>query len=182
VLENKFRVWDTVENIWQDDLYLSMNGFLRWFNGDYLDLTSGEMVIQFSTGIKDMNDKMIFEGDILKDVKGHTLEKKEQIGIVKYGYYQTKLTYVREKTVHNICESSLCRLFKHWNIDIEDAASYIAEGINIAYDRQYYGFYLQAIKDPKYSVYQVDLTAKSMQFFEIIGNIYDNPELLKKEN
>lgn len=91
------------------------------------------------TGLKDKNDKMIFEGDIVKNkwcfIKGNS--------IVRFGEYKS-------------CDSS------------ND------------YQCGHLGFYLEHINDFNKRVFRKDIMYFANKC-EIIGNVFDNPELLRSE-
>ena len=91
------------------------------------------------TGLKDKNDTMIFEGDIVKNkwcfIKGNS--------IVRFGEYKS-------------CDSS------------ND------------YQCGHLGFYLEHINDFNKRVFRKDIMYFANKC-EIIGNVFDNPELLRSE-
>ena len=117
----KFRVWDEKTNSWD-----------RCKDGSHFclypetELLSNGRVFQQYTGLKDKNDKEIFEGDILK----HLIDEDE---------FLSERTANREIIFNNGIFGLPCVIFKN-NVD------------NLRY----------------YS-----------QIGEVIGNIFENPELLK---
>jgi len=123
--EITFRAWDNIKKRWLTDFdtaYLSDEGYCSTqkttnYNGDYL--SKEDVEINFFTGLKDKNQKMIYEGDILKTGYG-------KVGEVVYH---------------------------------DERASFI-------------------LHDPDH--FNVQLF-NEMPFIEIIGNIYQNSELLNKK-
>lgn len=121
--EIRFRAWDkknkqmSVDTFGQSD----WGDYLVDFGSDSRDIADENFIWLQYTGLKDKNDKEIYEGDIIRGIKEHYPDR----------------------------------------IDI------------VAWDDYNAGF------DPFYNNYEVD-GASDRDSFEIIGNIYENPELLSQ--
>lgn len=131
--EIKFRAWDKVKQIWCnykiDDgtVYFMDNDTGCWYR-NYPGKYENFDLMQY-TGIKDINNVEIYEGDIVKLSKENSDFK--EIGVVKFD--ENKASYVLETQ--------------------DDDLSY-----NISY----------------YNYHKV--------YYRVIGNIYENKELLKQKN
>lgn len=125
----KFRVWDKRRNKFiespEPTPMLQANGLLAYFkDAEYMN----NYVIQFCTGLKDKNGKLIYESDIVK----FNYDTDEIIAVVSWddnegqiGYYLNTTDYFKDKYVTD------------------------------------------------YDFYKND--------YEVIGNIYENKELLEEE-
>lgn len=123
--ELKFRIWDKREQKFEAsrDMALSKNGdlyYIRSAGNELLEVDNEYYIIQQYTGLKDKNNKEIYEGDILRYINliiGQV--------IFAFGSYQVK-------TLENL------------NFGLDDICYHCT--------------------------------------IEIIGNIYENPELLENNN
>ena len=117
--EIKFRAWDGEK--------MFVPGGLK----NPVNFTDNVVHMQY-TGLKDVNGKEIYEGDIVKN-------KYNKLELVKWGYF--------------------------------------VESVNFnEYSNQNYGWYVG--QDSQYE----DFEQIHNGMWEVIGNIYENPELIKKEN
>lgn len=91
------------------------------------------------TGLKDKNDKEIYEGDIVKTPMGN-------IGIIKFGTHED-IVHTREATRQG------------YNVDCFECTGWLFENIKTK---------------------EVVFMDSSVIAGDVIGNIYDNPELLKQ--
>ena len=133
----KFRIWHLNDN--------SMNnlGTISFKDGQvgYVDYDGDfdrwdNVVIMQCTGLKDNKEKLIYEGDIIKDY----LNDKREVR-----YIQDQCTYF----LKDINESEL---------------EFVNDNVNT------------------YCECQATLTSGISDGYEIIGNIYENPELLKSDD
>ena len=158
--EIKFRAWDKKHNCWDDDFAIHADGCLyqpakaRWDISDIaVETAYDELEIMQFTGLKDKNDKEIYDSDILriqyfKIVGGKNLGVSEVdaelVGVVEI----TPLALVLKNIIgEKWCEytgyeqgEGYCKVF-HLH-DVYEGSS-----------------------DAEYQI-------------EVIGNIYSNPELL----
>ena len=132
----KFRVWCKERKEWEKDqvaITNKENYIIDFSNQNFTRVTNIDPVqheINFCTGLKDKNGKLIFEGDILKEK--YFDSDKEQF---EYAYLQ------------------------------------------IGYDEKWCSYYQQVIDyDYKEAFPEFDFKEENI---EVIGNIYENPELLK---
>lgn len=61
----KYRVWDKLQQRYRTDLLLGQDGNVVLPNGP--DGDSGRFCVEQCTGLRDMNDDLIYDGDILTD-------------------------------------------------------------------------------------------------------------------
>lgn len=127
--EIKFRAWDKKDKCWADieDFHICLDGTLYNARTDDYYPNSNDSRDRFElmqyTGLKDKNDKEIYEGDMLKDT--YIIEGKQEIdiGVIEF--------------------TSGCTCLKY-----NDS------------EQEYYPVY------------------RGLANYEVIGNIYENPELL----
>ena len=128
----KFRVWRP------NCILLCTNFGPRMYHFDLLNEAlplSKEDVLMQCTGLKDKNDKLIYEGDIIINIRSPNSLGSEYKWIVEFGEHETSSDY---------------------------------------YASRAYGFYAKQIGfDDEASLVQI------YDEIEILGNIYQNPELLE---
>lgn len=144
--ELKFRVWDKRNKSWDKYLLLNTTGKIVVVDDDYGAQANTadnqeNYVIQQYTGLKDINGKEIYEGDIVKTVDGAS-----------------------DRTRH----------FASWGVEFAEythgEVKWLREGFEVC--QEYIGA-------TKLSVFSCDYFTSDL---EIIGNISENPKLLKKNN
>ena len=124
----KFRVWDKINDEWMSHQLLDIEkGLLTGFYNDE-EAFKRRYIIMQSTGLKDKNGKLIYEGDIL--------------GGIFHGYIE----YCNE-----------CKCFQ---LKVKDYGCLACEG-----DLHWYEL----------------VEAEEQNDLEVIGNIYENKELLESE-
>ena len=134
---NKFVFGDLVRNL--DGRLTIIPPFKDGMNNHCDKYEIDENTIGQFTGLKDKNDKEIYEGDIVKTPMGN-------IGIIKFGTHED-IVHTREATRQG------------YNVDCFECTGWIFENIKTK---------------------EVVFMDSSVIAGDVIGNIYDNPELLKQ--
>ena len=132
----KFRAWDNKKNDWFDDncgvLFIELNGYINFgWNGEIMDDYTDRIILMQYTGLKDVNNVEIFEGDIVKRTYLDGMFGRTHIGEVDYDKEYAR--YVISKPQ------------KYTEPKTEDIRNTLSDRIT----------------------------------YEVIGNIYTNPELLE---
>lgn len=149
----KFKVWDkTTETMFTIDGEKLINADLWnqvvWLDDSPLDYENGEEaeLLQY-TGLKDKNNKEIYEGDILKESNGDLNVCIYIDTVASYGFVPDVI-------------------YKH-NYEEDD------ENIDFL-----------ALAEQMYEEYGTDCFPKNLEpkkYLEVIGNIYESPELLEEK-
>ena len=150
----KFRAWIKDYQVMRSVEFLAFNEkgvaevFTNPIDGEPEDFRNvhvpKQIILMQSTGLKDCNDKEIYEGDILKVYSRNVDEEKKYLIIVAWdeeaGAYTTKELWGNEEAA---------------KLGWDTTDSYIVTNI---------GWEIKA----------------SDMLFEVVGNIYENPELLEE--
>ncbi len=156
--EMKFRVWDFRDSsfVMPGTYGMHMDGFLyRTYGPNILAETFqvGEKlpIAQFYTGVKDKNDREIYEGDIVR-----VLYTKD--GVPNHGNsYVARVRYRTDVAAHSLCGSIDEGPFRH-DMYLLDEPAPLEPGTVYSNGRTY-----------RIAAWRL----------EVIGNILENPELLK---
>ena len=151
--EIKFRVWDkTTDTMFEDnkntDITIEVYREMVDINGIPIDYENEcEAVLMQYTGLKDKNNKEIYEGDILKEENGDLDVCLYLEVVASYGFVPIEIyMYNYKEQGESINELSLVEeMYKEYDIQC----------------------------------FPRNLTPRD--YLEVIGNIYENPELLKTE-
>lgn len=152
----KFRVWCENNQEWEKDTILISNKNMYEIRNDkftkYTDIDPKNHIINFCTGLKDKNGKLIYEGDIVKlnekypDYTAIDDFFKNQNYVVEFFQPQAKFllkpSEYQDNSGDGICELSP-DFYEFLNWDVKGIEYYVLQGI------------------------------------EVIGNIYENTELLE---
>jgi uncharacterized phage protein (TIGR01671 family) len=171
----KFRVWDSISKKFMEDDEFWINSIGKVFYDDgysspldivSIDKTYDRFILMQYTGLKDKNDKAIYEGDILK-IKYHFESEYYSESFYKVTYSQLGVELIFIKLSINDGKNQIpiikcLKSFSHFEVD----------GRNGKYENIAISDYV--LGELRFLNYSNDI--------EIIGNIYENPELLEKNH
>lgn len=134
----QFKLWDKINSEWVNPFSINNNGFVEGlFNAE--QAMKRRFVLVQSSGLRDKNNNLIFDGDIIKDIHNHIRVCVFEEGIFKFPALKTDRYF--HKPIRNKRK-----------------------------DRQDGILSKLAFTD--------GICRKEKKLFEIIGNIYENEELL----
>lgn len=154
----RFRIWWKKEKCWVESMMLCNSGFLAMQDGTDIeddDFNEKDLIIQQCTGLKDRNGKLIYEGDIIK-IPTQCNKKLHgnyslQEVVWRNGYWV--ISYISSETGHKLPRGWTAGfLHNYWSDEFEKEFMFSNEEMFCKYDT-----------------------------LEVIGNIYENPELLKEK-
>ncbi|WP_249204627.1 YopX family protein [Levilactobacillus brevis] len=157
----KFRVWNKIDSEYIDEInaVMSLDGSHIWW--DIHD--SGEMKyednpdnyeLEQSTGIKDVNGKEIYEGDILEY------------------YYETRgQTFYDPDTLGAVCGEPGIETTVIGRVAIWPSTGVVLTGIKAKYPEDF-----DSINS------DIPKTLHVNRHFEVVGNVHENPELLEAQH
>lgn len=135
-MNHKYRVWDKVNKEWLTgsealDVYWINNELKVQVGIEFADGRSqDEFEIVKYTGLKDRNNKEIYEGDIVRHISAHNSKRIEIVGHVRYE--RQCCAYWIVYTEYNIHSKRVIHKYKNLNADYgDDNDNYINLSIDV---------------------------------------------------
>lgn len=96
----KFRAWDSIQEVYEWDIEYCYDGFICCNFGDFLD--KSRYIVEQCTGLKDKNDKFIYEGDIIRCSYGN----EYYIGLVVWDSEEIQFSMEVDKELYSFSQHS----------------------------------------------------------------------------
>ena len=117
----KYRAWDSVKKKFVEHFFITDNGLIcnmerptSGYNSP-IPVEKSELILMQSTGLKDKNDKEIFEGDILKVANNDS----SWFEVVKYDHDKAMFISKEVNLKYEVPETPLYDLFSPYLFKVE---------------------------------------------------------------